>query len=52
MVPHTLTPLHNEEIQKIWTEIQDKVASLARRDGRPVKTGMEIEDVMGTFSEV
>lgn len=39
----------NEEIQKIWTEIQDKVASLARRDGRPVKTGMEIEDVMGTL---
>jgi hypothetical protein len=39
----------NEEIQKIWTEIQEKVASLAQRDGRPVNTGMEIEDVMGTL---
>lgn len=39
----------NKEIQQIWAEIQEKVASLAQRDGRSVNTGMEIGDVMGTL---
>ncbi|KAJ6156851.1 hypothetical protein N7497_005736 [Penicillium chrysogenum] len=49
LTPVLLPPKEAGGVNKIWTEIQDKVASLARRDGRPVKTGMEIEDVMGTL---
>lgn len=39
----------NKEIQQIWTEIQEKVASLAQRHGGSVNTGMQIGDVMGTL---
>jgi hypothetical protein len=50
-VPGPLGPAlsDNKEIQQIWAEIQEKVASLAQRDGRSVNTGMEIGDVMGTL---
>lgn len=40
----------NEEIQAIWAEIQEKVNDLAKKAGRPINTGMQIDDVMGTLA--
>ncbi|CAG7952838.1 unnamed protein product [Penicillium salamii] len=50
-VPGPLGPAlaDSKEIQQIWADIQEKVASLAKRNGGSVNTGMQISDVMGTL---
>lgn len=50
-VPAPLGPAlaENHEIQQIWAEIQEKVASLAQRHGGSINPGMQIGDVMGTL---
>lgn len=39
----------NEEIMEIWTQLQDRVAQIAIREGKPVKNGLEVDDVLETL---
>ncbi|CAG7957071.1 unnamed protein product [Penicillium nalgiovense] len=48
-VPLGLDATGNEELTKIWLQVQEKVSQLARNEGKEVNKGLDVDDVIANL---
>jgi ABC-type molybdate transport system substrate-binding protein len=47
--PLGIDATENAELTKIWLQVQEKVSQLAAREGKQVKNGLDVDDVIANL---